>query len=72
MLNIGRRPTIENGDNKTIEVHVLDYQRNLYNQQITLEFITRLRDEKKFKNRGELVNQIRKDEIMVRNIIAVL
>lgn len=72
MLNIGRRPTIENGDNKTIEVHVLDYQRNLYNQQITLEFITRLRDEKKFKNRGELVNQIRKDEIMVRNIIAEL
>ena len=68
MLNIGKRPTLDNGDNKTIEVHVLDYQGDLYGQEVTLEFVSRLRDEKKFRNKSELVNQLRMDEAMVRKI----
>lgn len=68
MLNIGRRPTMENGDNRTIEVHVIDYQGDLYGQQVTLEFVSRLRDEKKFRNKSELVSQLRMDEAMVRKI----
>ncbi|MCD8317434.1 MAG: riboflavin kinase, partial [Paraprevotella sp.] len=69
MLNIGYRPTINNGSNRSIEVHVLDFDGNLYGCRLTLEFIRRLRDEKKFRTRGELVNQLRSDEDAVRMIL---
>lgn len=69
MLNIGTRPTIDNGEEQSIEVHLLDFDGDLYGRTLTLEFIRRLRDEKKFRNKGELVNRLRADEQEVRNIL---
>lgn len=69
MLNIGLRPTMENGENRTIEVHLLDFAGDLYGCRLTLSFIRRLRDERKFRNKGELVHQLREDEAMVRMIL---
>lgn len=69
MLNIGLRPTMENGENRTIEVHLLDFARDLYGCRLTLSFVRRLRDERKFRNKGELVHQLREDEAMVRMIL---
>lgn len=66
MLNIGTRPTLENGDGRSIEVHLLDFDGDLYDRTLTVEFIRRLRDEKKFRNRGELINRLRADEQEVR------
>jgi riboflavin kinase/FMN adenylyltransferase len=69
MLNIGLRPTMENGENRTIEVHLLDFAGDLYGCCLMLSFVRRLRDEKKFRNKGDLVHQLREDEAMVRMIL---
>ena len=62
MLNIGRRPTINNGTDLSIEVHILDFEGDIYNQQVRIEFIGFLRPEIKFDSIDELVLQIQKDK----------
>ncbi len=66
MLNIGNKPTIEEGAQTTIEVHLLDFNSNLYGQELTLTFIRKIRDEQKFKDLAALRNQLSKDEESVR------
>jgi riboflavin kinase/FMN adenylyltransferase len=63
MLNIGFRPTVEKlALYKTIEVHLIDFEGDLYGKKITLNFVKRLRDEMKFNNLEELINQLNKDK----------
>lgn len=60
MTNVGRRPTF--GDNAhTIETYILNYQGDLYGQELRIEFIERLRDEKRFASIEELKKQIAED-----------
>ncbi len=61
LTNIGIRPTV-GGTNLNIEVHLFDFNENLYDQIITVFFIDRLRDERKFKTMEELTVQIQKDK----------
>lgn len=70
MLNIGTRPTLDNGDVQSIEVHLLDFQGDLYGRRLTLEFVSRLRDERKFRNKAELTHQLRMDEQAVRELLS--
>lgn len=63
MLNIGLRPTI-NGTKLQTEVYILDFDENIYNQTIKLEFIDFLRDEKKFNGIEELVAQLNLDKVV--------
>ncbi len=60
MSNIGYRPTIDLGD-LTIEVNIFDFNQQIYGEQITITFVDRLRDEKKFKDREALKAQLTKD-----------
>ena len=62
MLNIGYRPTINNGTDLSIEVHILDFQGNIYHQKMRIEFIDFLRPEMKFNSVDELVLQMQKDK----------
>ena len=62
MLSIGYRPTINNGNDLSIEVHILDFQGNIYNQKMRLEFFDFLRPEIKFNSVDELILQIQKDK----------
>jgi riboflavin kinase / FMN adenylyltransferase len=63
MLNIGTRPTFNDGAiNKSIEVHIIDFNGNLYHQDIKLYFHKRIRDEFKFNSIEELVSQLHKDK----------
>lgn len=63
MLNIGKRPTInKHGYKKTIEVHLFEFEENIYDQKITLHFIERIRDEQKFKHVDQLTEQLKKDK----------
>ena len=62
MLNIGHRPTINNGNDLSIEVHILDFQGDIYQQKMRIEFIGFLRPETKFSSMDELVLQIQKDK----------
>lgn len=61
IMNIGRRPTVGNGSDLSIEVHILDYRGDLYGQTIQLQFIGRIRAEKKFGSLDELKAHIRQD-----------
>lgn len=67
MGNIGTRPTIGKHDFVT-EVHIFDFNDNIYGKEITIIFIKRIRDEKKFSNLDELKKQLQAD----RNTVALL
>ena len=69
IMNIGIRPTVS-GKGQTIEIHLLDYQGNLYGLKMQIEVLKRLRDEHKFNSVEELVRQIKKDENAARVWVA--
>lgn len=60
VMNIGFRPTL-NGETKTVEIHLLDFAGNLYDENISIEILHRLRDEQKFDSLEDLKKQIQKD-----------
>jgi len=60
VINIGLNPTFGNKQ-RSIEAHILNFEGNLYGKSIRIEFVERLRDEKKFRSVRSLVNQIEKD-----------
>ena len=62
MLNIGHRPTLNNGTDLSIEVHILDFEGDIYHQPMRIEFVDFLRSEAKFHSIDELVLQIQKDK----------
>ena len=57
---MGIRPTVD-GQNPVLEVHILEYSGNLYGKKITVEFLKKVRDEKKFDGLEALKEQIFKD-----------
>jgi riboflavin kinase/FMN adenylyltransferase len=57
---IGTRPTV-NGSQRQIEIHLHDFQGDLYDQELTVEFIDFIREEKKFENIDVMVSEIKKD-----------
>ncbi|MGI6678868.1 MAG: bifunctional riboflavin kinase/FAD synthetase [Dehalobacterium sp.] len=61
VANIGQRPTIGNNLPENLEVHILDENFDLYNQEIRVFFLEKLRGEKKFSDVSELALQIRSD-----------
>lgn len=60
VLNWGIKPTV-NGKSEILEVHIPNYEADLYNLPLEVEFIKKIRDEKKFANLEELKHQIKKD-----------
>ena len=69
VTNIGRCPTFD--DNEcSIEVHLLDYHDNLYQRELTVDIVERLRDEKRFDSVEELKNQIAADIEQGRAILS--
>lgn len=71
MLNIGYRPTLNNGRERSIEVHILDFEGDLYGKSIKVEFVCRLRDELPFDSLNELTIQLQKDRERVSEMLDV-
>lgn len=69
IMNIGFRPTV-GGKHQTIEVHLLDYNADLYGVNIQVHLFYRLRNEQKFSSVDKLIAQIKQDEKMARELIA--
>lgn len=69
VTNIGVRPTF-GGETLTVETHLLDFEGDLYGAFVTIEFTHRLRDERRFADRDELVAQIRADIARGRDLLA--
>ncbi len=68
--NIGRRPSVARPDADTlVEVHMLDFDGDLYGQRVELEFVERIRGEQKFGSLDELQSAIAKDVENVRTIL---
>ena len=65
MLNIGVRPTVD-GTSQTIEAHILDFSKDIYNTQITLFLVQFLREEQRFDGLDALKIQLQKDEAKTR------
>lgn len=61
MLYIGRRPTLDNGDKRTIEVNLFNFTGTIYGAQVQVEFISFIRGDIKFNNINELQQQIQAD-----------
>jgi len=68
MMNIGIRPTID-GTSRTIEVNIFDFESDIYNQQITIEFVTHIRAEQKFDGLEALKNQLKTDKDIAQKIL---
>ncbi len=68
MMNIGKKPTFEkNGKQRFIEVHLLDFDADLYGEYLEIKLYKKIREEKKFDSKEELVAEIEKDEVRIRN-----
>ena len=69
VVNIGIRPTFDTRS-LAIEVHVFDFNEDLYGEEITLYFIRKIREERKFDTAEALIGQIKKDISTARDILA--
>jgi riboflavin kinase/FMN adenylyltransferase len=70
VTNIGSRPTFEASEETVIETHVLDFDKDLYGARMSLGFVQRLRDEKRFENINALKKQIEMDRDQGRRLFA--
>lgn len=70
VANIGTKPTFKNNDKKNLEIHIFDFQKDIYGHVIKVEFLRNIRGERKFTSAEELVNQINNDALDARNYIA--
>lgn len=61
MMNIGFNPTV-NGTKQTIEIHLFDFNEDIYDKEITVSFLKRLRDEQKYDSIATLKEQLEKDQ----------
>lgn len=67
--SIGMRPTI-GGTEPLLEVHIFDFDGDLYGQRLEVEFVAKLRNEFRFEGLEQLVAQMRRDEVQAREILA--
>ena len=70
MVSIGVRPTFFEQGIRTVEVHLLDFEGDLYGRTLAVEFVKRLREERKFSGAQELIDQMHIDEQESRSLMA--
>ncbi|HSR31319.1 MAG TPA: bifunctional riboflavin kinase/FAD synthetase [Anaerolineae bacterium] len=68
VANIGVRPSFDNG-HRTVETHIFDFDQDIYGCDLVVEFVARLRDERRFENIDDLVSQIERDSKAARRIL---
>ena len=69
MCNIGRRPTVGEGNGRTIETNIFDFDEDIYGLEMDVTFVTKIRDEVKFDSLQELRLQLEKDRESCRTIL---
>ena len=68
MLSVGTNPTV-GGTEKTIEVYIFDFNDTIYNEEITVRFLTKIRNEEKFASIDLLIEALKNDEVFSRNFL---
>jgi riboflavin kinase / FMN adenylyltransferase len=69
-VSIGVRPTFKTGRGELIEAYILDFEGDIYGQTLRLEFLARLRGERRFADPGALIEQMHRDVQRTREIAA--
>jgi len=69
MMNIGTRPTFD-GKIRTLEVNLFNFDQNIYGKEVQVRFYNRIRDEKKFEGKEELVNQLEQDQKEAKELLS--
>jgi riboflavin kinase/FMN adenylyltransferase len=69
VANIGNRPTLEGDDRFLLEVHLFDFDADVYGRAVEIEFFARIRDEHKFDSFEELRRQIERDAVRARELL---
>lgn len=70
MLSIGYRPTLDNGPDRSIEVHIFHFNADIYNQPMRISFVRRTRPELKFNSMDELIERLHLDEAEIKGILS--
>ena len=69
MTYIGKKPTINACNDENIEVHIFDFDGDIYEKDVKIRFVKRIRDERKFDSLDDLKQQITLDEIQIRELL---
>jgi riboflavin kinase/FMN adenylyltransferase len=69
VANVGVRPSFDNGQ-RTVETHIFDFDRDIYGCDLVVEFVARLRAERRFEDIDDLVAQIGEDSRLARQLLA--
>lgn len=69
ITNIGTRPTIAAGNERTIETHLLDFEEDIYGLSLKIEFVCKMRDEQAFASISDLRDQLLKDKERAMTIL---
>ena len=69
VASVGTRPTFD-GTNPLLEVHIFDFDDDIYGENINVDFVARLRSEEKFDDVNELIEQMNRDSAQARKILA--
>lgn len=69
MLNIGTRPTINDLQELSIEVNLFDFEQDLYGEHVKILFVKRIRSEKKFESKENLIAEMKKDKVKAQHIL---
>jgi riboflavin kinase/FMN adenylyltransferase len=71
ITNIGNKPSVQKSNTISIETHILDFKKSIYRQNISIIFLDRIRDEIKFNQIQDLINQITLDINIVRKLYSL-
>ena len=69
VASLGRRPTFYKGKKPLLEVHIFDFNEDIYGRYIHIDFIEKIRDEVKFNNADELIKQMHRDAKKAKEIL---
>jgi len=70
-VNVGLNPTFGDRDTPIVEAYIIDFDDDLYDETIEIEFTHRLRDELRFTNVDDLVKQMRADVEQARGLLGI-
>lgn len=71
MLSIGTRPTVSDAGHVSIEAYLFDFDRDIYDAEVSIQFIERMRDELKFDSLEALIDALKEDESVARSILSI-
>lgn len=70
VASLGVRPTFGHGGGRLLEVHLFDFDKDLYGTMLDVDFVERLRGEERFESVDDLVTQMRRDTVAARRILS--